>query len=174
MGGGGENDPPMSKDAEHRLHPGHEAPDFTAQVIGGEYGDSPQTVRLRDLRGQTVVLYFYPKDDTPGCTTQACDLRDKWERFHAAGARIFGVSVDSIESHRKFIAKQGLPFALISDADKSIVQAYDVWVEKSMYGKKYMGTERTTFVIRPDGTIKTVFRKVKPSEHTGVLADELF
>jgi thioredoxin-dependent peroxiredoxin len=163
----------MSKEPSHRLHPGHKAPDFTAEAIGGEYGDTPTTIRLSDFRGQPVVLYFYPKDDTPGCTTQACELRDKWHRFHECGAKIFGVSVDSIESHRKFIEKQELPFALLSDPEKTIVQAYDVWVEKSMYGKKYMGTERSTFVIRPDGTIKAVFRKVKPSEHAGVLADEL-
>jgi peroxiredoxin Q/BCP len=163
----------MKSEVPHRLHPGHEAPDFTAEVIGGEYGDTPTSIRLSDFRGQFVVLYFYPKDDTPGCTAQACELRDRWQNFHDCGAKIFGVSIDSIESHRKFIAKQALPFPLISDPDKSIVQAYDVWVEKSMYGKKYMGTERTTFVIRPDGTIKTVFRKVKPSEHADALADAL-
>lgn len=173
MGSSGKDDPAMKNDAPNRLHPGHEAPDFTAEAIGGEYGDTPTTVRLRDFRGQTVVLYFYPKDDTPGCTTQACELRDRWQRFQGSGSKIFGISIDSIESHRKFIAKQGLPFPLISDPEKSIVQAYDVWVEKSMYGKKYMGTERTTFVIRPDGMIKTVFRKVKPGEHVELLMDEL-
>lgn len=163
----------MSTEPTHLLHPGHEAPDFTAEVIGGEYGDTITTLTLSKLRGHTVVLYFYPKDDTPGCTTQACGLRDRWERFRDSGAKVFGVSIDSIESHRKFIAKQSLPFALISDPEKTIVQAYSVWVEKSMYGKKYMGTERTTFVIRPDGIIKSVFRKVKPAEHTDLLADIL-
>ena len=139
------------------------APDFTAPVIGGNYnaGDS---VHLASLKGQNVVLYFYPKDDTPGCTKQACALRDGWSQI-GEKARVFGVSVDSVKSHNKFITKHSLPFALIADEDKAIVNAYGVWVEKSLYGKTYMGTERTTFVIAPDGTVKAVLPKVKPDEH---------
>jgi peroxiredoxin Q/BCP len=163
----------MKNDVPHVLHPGHQAPDFTAEVIGGEYGETPTTISLQDFRGQKVVLYFYPKDDTPGCTKQACELRDRWTEMQSPGTKIFGISVDSVQSHLKFLHKHGLPFALISDPDKTIVQAYDVWVEKSMYGKKYMGTERSTFIINPDGIIKSVFRKVKPEEHADMLADEL-
>jgi peroxiredoxin Q/BCP len=163
----------MKKEVPHVLHPGHAAPDFTAEVVGGEYGETPATISLSDFRGHPVVLYFYPKDDTPGCTKQACELRDRWTEMSRSGAKIFGVSVDSIKSHLAFIRKQSLPFALIADPDKTIVQAYNVWVEKSMYGKKYMGTERSTFVIDPDGIIKSVFRKVKPEEHADKLADEL-
>ncbi len=155
------------------LSPGDEAPDFEAMALGGKYGDAGATVRLKDLRGSTVVLYFYPKDDTPGCTAQACAMRDKWEHLLRPGAEFFGVSVDSIESHRDFIAKYGLPFPLLSDTDKSLVTAYGVWVEKSMYGKKFMGTERTTFVIRPDGRIKSVFRRVVPADHAEILLQDL-
>lgn len=151
---------------------GDEAPDFSAPVIGGEYADE-KTIRLSDFRGQDVVLYFYPKDDTPGCTTQACGIRDKWKTLGETGAKVFGISTDSISSHRKFIEKFELPFPLISDEDKTIVQAYGVWVEKSMYGKKYLGTERSTFLIRPDGTIKGIFRKVVPGEHVDTLLEEL-
>ena len=163
----------MNNPVPHILHPGHEAPNFTADVIGGEYGDAPATISLSDYRGVPVVLYFYPKDDTPGCTTQACNIRDRWQKFLSQGAKIFGVSTDSIESHRKFIAKHNLPFALISDPEKHIVQAYNVWVEKTMAGKKFMGTERSTYVIRPDGMIKAVFRKVNPEDHAESLFDEL-
>ena len=109
-------------------------------------------------------MYFYPKDDTPGCTKQACALRDGWAQI-AKKAKVFGVSIDSVKSHDKFIKKHSLPFALIADEDHAIVEAYGVWVEKSMYGKTYMGTERTTFVIAPDGMIKAVLPKVKPDEH---------
>lgn len=111
-----------------------------------------------------MVLYFYPKDDTPGCTKQACGLRDGWNRITKT-ARVFGVSVDSIKSHEKFIRKHDLPFPILSDEDHALVEAYGVWVEKSLYGRKYMGTERTTFVIGPDGMIKAVLPKVKPDEH---------
>jgi peroxiredoxin Q/BCP len=155
------------------LIPGDTAPDFEATAIGGKYGLEGATVRLRDLRGTAVVLYFYPKDDTPGCTTQACEMRDRWSHLLRPDTEFFGVSVDPIESHRAFIEKYGLPFPLISDKEKSIVEAYGVWVEKSMYGRKFMGAERTTFVIRPDGRIKSVFRKVKPDEHAQILIDDL-
>ena len=139
------------------------APDFTATAVGGKYGTG-QLVRLKDLRGTPVVLYFYPKDDTPGCTAQACGLRDNWSQFEGR-AEIFGVSIDSAASHEKFIAKYDLPFPLLSDPEKKIVNDYGVWVEKSMYGKKYMGAERTTFVIDGRGRISAILRKVKPAEH---------
>jgi peroxiredoxin Q/BCP len=142
---------------------GDPAPDFAATAVGGKYGDG-KLVRLKDFRGSPVVLYFYPKDDTPGCTTQACGLRDAWPEFQKR-AEIFGVSTDSTASHQKFIAKYSLPFPLLADSEKTIVNAYGVWVEKSMYGKNYMGTERTTFVIDSDGRIATILRKVKPTEH---------
>jgi peroxiredoxin Q/BCP len=115
-----------------------------------------------------VVLYFYPKDDTPGCTTQACGIRDAWPEI-SDKAHVFGVSIDPVKSHEKFIQKFNLPFPLLSDPDQKIVQAYGVWVEKSMYGKTYMGTERSTFVIGTDGKITAVFRKVKPAEHVDLL-----
>jgi peroxiredoxin Q/BCP len=143
--------------------PGAKAPAFTAAVVGGDY-PTPSTLKLSELKGHTVVLYFYPKDDTPGCTKQACALRDGWSQI-AEKAKVFGVSIDSIKSHEKFIKKHALPFPIISDEDHQVVEAYGVWVEKSMYGKTYMGTERTTFVIGPDGKIKAVFPKVKPDEH---------
>lgn len=149
----------MSKD----LTPGTAAPKFKAAVAGGDYA-AGDTVSLADLKGSTVVLYFYPKDDTPGCTKQACALRDGWATI-SKKAKVFGVSIDSIKSHEKFIKKHSLPFPILSDEDKTIVEAYGVWVEKSMYGKTYMGTERTTFVIDPAGKIKAIFRKVKPDEH---------
>jgi peroxiredoxin Q/BCP len=141
---------------------GTKAPAFTALAVGGKYDG--KTVKLGDLKGHAVVLYFYPKDDTPGCTTQACGLRDAWRQL-AKKAEIFGVSIDSAKSHRKFIDKFALPFPLLVDEEKKIVEAYGVWVEKSMYGKKYMGTERSTFVIGADGKLKAVLRKVKPAEH---------
>jgi peroxiredoxin Q/BCP len=132
-------------------------------AVGGEFGDGKR-VALSDFLGRPVVLYFYPKDDTPGCTTQACGIRDGWEAIKER-AVVFGVSTDSASSHLKFIKKYGLPFALLADESKEIVSAYGVWVEKSMYGKKYMGTERTTFVIGANGTLLEVLRKVKPAEH---------
>jgi peroxiredoxin Q/BCP len=157
----------MSKD----LQPGDKAPDFTATAVGGKYGDG-EVVKLKDLRGRRVVLYFYPKDDTPGCTTQACGLRDSWSAFEGQAA-VFGVSVDSEKSHAKFSAKYQLPFPLLADPEKKIVNDYGVWVEKSMYGRKYMGAERTTFVIDADGRVVTILRKVKPAEHTDQLTEAL-
>ena len=153
----------MSKELEI----GDPAPGFETIAVGGEYGDG-KTVRLADFKGRTVVLYFYPKDDTPGCTTQACGLRDVWKDF-AGKAAVLGVSIDSAKSHRKFIDKHALPFPLLNDADRKMVNEYGVWVEKSMYGRAYMGTERSTFVIAPDGRIKAIFRKVKPAAHAELL-----
>jgi peroxiredoxin Q/BCP len=143
--------------------PGTQAPDFNAPVTGGGYAGGA-TAKLSDLRDKPVVLYFYPKDDTPGCTVQACGIRDSWAALQKK-AHVFGVSIDSIKKHDKFIAKHELPFPLISDEEQKIVEAYGVWVEKSMYGKKYMGTERSTFVVGKDGVIKAVLEKVSPKEH---------
>lgn len=145
------------------LKVGDAAPDFTAKAVGGKYG-AGKLVRLKDFRGAPLVLYFYPKDDTPGCTAQACGLRDSWSEFEGQ-AEIFGVSIDSVTSHEKFIAKYNLPFPLLSDPEKKIVSDYGVWVEKSMYGKKYMGAERTTFMIDGAGRISAILHKVKPAEH---------
>ena len=150
---------------------GDKAPSFTASAIGGYYKE-PTIISLADFRGQSVVLYFYPKDDTPGCTKQACALRDGWQEI-SAKAVVLGVSIDPIKSHQKFLKKHSLPFALISDEDQALVQAYGVWVEKSMDGKTYMGTERTTFVIDPQGKIKAVFPKVKPDDHLALVLEEL-
>ncbi len=159
------------KTENSQLTVGDAAPNFTASAVGGKYG-AGQVVSLRDFRGQSVVLYFYPKDDTPGCTAQACGLRDSWSQFEGR-AEIFGVSIDSSKSHEKFIAKYQLPFPLLSDPEKEIVNAYGVWVEKRMYGKKYMGAERTTFVIDEAGRIATVLRQVKPAEHVEQLRQAL-
>lgn len=142
---------------------GEKAPSFTVAAIGGAYKE-PTIVSLADFAGKTLVLYFYPKDDTPGCTKQACALRDGWQDI-SDKAVVFGVSIDPMKSHEKFLKKHTLPFALLSDEDHALVESYGVWVEKSMYGKSYMGTERTTFVIGPDGRIKAVIPKVKPEEH---------
>jgi peroxiredoxin Q/BCP len=142
-----------------RLVPGSPAPDFRLDA------DDGSTVALGDLRGQRVVLYFYPKDDTSGCTTQACGFRDHAADFDASGARVIGVSPDSLASHVKFRDKHGLPFTLLSDPDHTAAEAYGVWVEKSMYGRKYMGIERSTFVIGPDGALEDVLYKVKPAGH---------
>lgn len=142
---------------------GSNAPSFTADAIGGEY-TTTTSIDLDSLRGHTVVLYFYPKDDTPGCTQQACALRDGWATI-SNKVKLFGISINSIASHSKFISKYQLPFPILSDEDHRIAEAYGVWVEKRMYGRAYMGTERTTFIIAPDGTIKAILPKVKPSEH---------
>jgi len=155
----------------NELKVGDKAPGFDAVAVGGEYGDV-KSVALRDFQGSPVVLYFYPKDDTPGCTAQACSLRDSWSGVRNQ-AKIFGVSIDSAASHRKFIDKYNLPFPILSDSDKKIVNSYGVWVEKSMYGKKYMGTERSTFVIDRRGRIAAIFRKVKPEEHVDLVRDAL-
>jgi peroxiredoxin Q/BCP len=136
------------------------APDFELT------SDDGSTVRLSALKGTPVVLYFYPKDDTPGCTTQACGIRDAWGDFERSGAVVLGVSPDSEASHVEFKKKYDLPFTLLADPDHATADDYGVWVEKSMYGKKYMGVERSTFVIAADGTVAKVMRKVKPAEHS--------
>ncbi|HAJ35511.1 MAG TPA: thioredoxin-dependent thiol peroxidase [Chloroflexi bacterium] len=134
------------------------APEFTAVTESGE------TVSLRDYRGKRVVLYFYPKDDTPGCTTQACGFRDNYPVIEEKNAVVLGVSPDSAKSHQKFKTKFNLPFTLLVDEDHAIAEAYGVWVEKSMYGKKYMGIERSHFVIDEEGRIVEAKVKVKPEE----------
>ncbi len=138
---------------------GETAPDFTLPDQEGN------DVTLSQLRGKTVVLSFYPKADTPGCTTQACGVRDHQTDYADADAVVLGVSPDPPKKIVKFDEKYGLGFPLLADEDHSVAEAYGVWVEKSMYGRKYMGMERSTFVIGPDGRIKNVFRKVKPAEH---------
>lgn len=143
------------------------APDFTAPVVGGSYKDG-DTVTLSELKQQAVVLYFYPKDDTPGCTKQACGLRDGWKSI-AKKALVFGVSTDPVKSHAKFIKKHELPFPLIADEDQKIVNAYGVWVEKSMYGKTYMGIERSTVLIDAAGRVARIWPKVSVKGH----ADEV-
>ena len=135
------------------------APDFTLPTDDG----SPLT--LKSLRGRPVVLYFYPKDDTSSCTIEACEFRDAFPNFDRANAVILGVSPDPIKSHVKFKTKYNLPFTLLSDTDKKVVTRYDVWKEKSMYGRKYMGVIRTTFVIDAEGKIRTIFANVKSAGH---------
>jgi peroxiredoxin Q/BCP len=141
------------------IQPGDQAPDFT---LPDQHG---RPVSLANLRGRTVVVYFYPKADTPGCTTQACGVRDHRLDYERANVAVLGVSPDAVEPIAKFDEKYDLGFPLLSDADHSVAEAYGVWVEKSMYGRTYMGNERTTFVIGPDGRITEVLRKVKPAEH---------
>lgn len=139
---------------------GAPAPAFTAPDQSGKI------VSLSDFAGKTLVLYFYPKDDTPGCTTEACSFRDEHNAFTKKGSVVLGVSPDDAKSHTKFIEKFSLPFPLLSDVDHKIAEAYGVWVEKSMYGRTYMGVERSTFVIDPKGKLSAIYRKVKPAEHT--------
>ncbi|HRI03445.1 MAG TPA: thioredoxin-dependent thiol peroxidase [Pyrinomonadaceae bacterium] len=145
------------------LKEGDKAPDFNAKDQDGN------DVKLADLKGQRVVLYFYPKDDTPGCTKEACSFRDADDVYKSKGIRVLGVSTDNEKSHQKFISKFQLPFDLLADTDKQIVEAYGVWGEKSMYGRKYMGTFRKTFLIDGDGKIVKIFDKVDVSAH----ADEV-
>jgi peroxiredoxin Q/BCP len=130
-------------------------------------------VTLSSLRGRSVVLYFYPRDDTPGCTAQACGIRDAWSDFERAGAVVLGVSPDGEESHARFRDKHRLPFTLLADPEHTVAEAYGVWVEKTLYGAKRMGVERSTFVIAPDGTLSHVFRKVKPEEHAAQVLEAL-
>ena len=138
---------------------GRPAPDFTLT------SDSGEAVTLSSFRGAPVVLYFYPRDDTPGCTAQACGIRDVWGEFQRTGAVVLGVSPDSPAKHVKFKERYRLPFTLLSDEAHEVAETYGTWVEKSMYGKTYMGMERSTFVIGADGNVTKVMRKVKPAEH---------
>jgi peroxiredoxin Q/BCP len=149
----------MANEPNLRLKEGDQAPLFTAPTNQGG------TVSLADLKGKSVVLYFYPKDDTPGCTKEACAFRDHFAALTKKGAVVLGISTDSPKSHDKFAGKFKLPFTLVSDEDKRIVQAYGVWGEKTFMGRKYLGTHRVTFLIAPDGRIKNIWPKVKPEEH---------
>ncbi|MCW5879589.1 MAG: thioredoxin-dependent thiol peroxidase [Anaerolineae bacterium] len=141
------------------LQPGDTAPDFEAMT------DEDKPLKLSDLRGQNVILYFYPRADTPGCTKEACSFRDNFPRFSTENAVVLGVSTDTVKAQSKFKQKYQLPFTLLADTDKDIHEKYGTWVEKSMYGKKYMGTARSTFIIGPDGKIRKVFENVKPEQH---------
>jgi thioredoxin-dependent peroxiredoxin len=145
------------------IREGEEAPDFTLGSDGGDY------ITLSSLRGRPVVLYFYPRDDTPGCTTQACAIRDAYDAFERAGAVVLGVSPDDERSHVKFKRKYGLPFTLLADPDHVVAEKYGVWGEKSYMGRKYRGVSRSTFVIDEAGVVKKFFPKVKPATH----ADEV-
>jgi thioredoxin-dependent peroxiredoxin len=149
----------MAKAIELKLKEGDVAPKFTVATSGGG------KISLADYIGKNVILYFYPKDDTPGCTKEACAFRDYFGDFKKAGAVVFGVSPDSVKSHDKFLEKFKLPFTLLADEDKKIVEAYGVWGEKSFMGRKYLGVYRVTFLIGPDGKIKKIWPEVKPEEH---------
>ena len=149
----------MAKTLELQLKVGDPAPAFAAADQSG------QTISLAGLKGKPVVLYFYPKDDTPGCTKEACAFRDEHAVFGKKGVVVLGVSTDPVAAHRKFADKFNLPFSLLADEDKRIVTAYGVWGEKSFLGREYMGTHRVTFLIGPDGRIAAIWPKVKPEEH---------
>jgi peroxiredoxin Q/BCP len=135
--------------------------------------DSGEKFSLADLKGKNVVLYFYPKSDTPGCTTEACEFRDEFPKFDKLDAEIVGISPDPVAAQAKFKTKYKLPFTILADVDHAAAEAYGVWVEKSMYGKKYMGVERSTFIIGKDGKISKIFRKVKPAGHAAEVRDVL-
>jgi peroxiredoxin Q/BCP len=149
----------MAKAIELKLKEGDPAPNFSAVTTGGG------KISLADYKGKNVILYFYPKDDTPGCTKEACAFRDYFADFKKQGAEVLGVSPDSVKSHDKFAEKFKLPFTLLSDEDKKIVEAYGVWGEKTFMGRKYLGVYRVTFLIGPDGRIKKIWPAVKPEEH---------
>jgi peroxiredoxin Q/BCP len=147
------------------LKAGDQAPEFEAKIENGS------TIKLSDYKGKKVILYFYPKDSTPGCTAQACNLRDNYDAFISKGYVIFGVSQDSEKSHQRFIEKQSLPFSLISDEDHTVHNLYGTWDLKKFMGREYMGTLRTTFVIDENGIIEEVITKVKTKEHTAQIMD---
>ncbi|MRX45863.1 thioredoxin-dependent thiol peroxidase [Pedobacter puniceum] len=149
------------------LKQGDKAPEFTSKDQHGN------TISLSDFRGKKVVLYFYPKDNTPGCTAEACDFRDNYQSLKAKGFEILGVSTDDEKSHKKFVDKFELPFTLLADTEKDIVEKYGVWVEKSMYGKKYMGTDRKTFVIDENGLIQTIISKVDTKNASAQLLEAI-
>jgi thioredoxin-dependent peroxiredoxin len=149
------------------LEPGDKAPAFTLPDQHGE------KVRLSDFKGETVVLYFYPRADTPGCTTQACGVRDRGDDYKAAGARVIGISPDEVGAIDKFAGKYDLDFTLLADADHAVAEKYGTWVEKSMYGKRYMGVQRATFIVSPDGKVARVFPKVQPKQHDDLVLKAL-
>ena len=150
-----------------KLKEGDVAPNFSATTSGGG------KISLAELKGKNVILYFYPKDDTSGCTKEACAFRDGFAEFKKRGAVILGVSPDSVKSHDKFVKKFSLPFTLVSDEDKKIVEAYGVWGMKIFWGRKYLGTHRVTFLIGPDGRIKKIWPDVKPEEHADEVLEAL-
>jgi thioredoxin-dependent peroxiredoxin len=149
------------------LEVGDKAPSFKLKNQNGE------TISLTDLKGKSIVLYFYPKDDTSGCTKESCNFRDEFPKFEKMKAEIIGISADSVESHKKFAEKYKLPFNLLSDEKKEVIEKYGVWQEKSMYGKKYMGIVRTTFIIDASGKISKIFPKVKVDEHNKEVMEAL-
>ncbi len=149
------------------LNVGDKAPSFKLK------NQDAKVISLADLKGKPIVLYFYPKDDTSGCTKEACNFRDEFPKFGKMKAEIIGVSADSVESHKKFAEKYKLPFNLLSDEKKEVVEKYGVWQEKSMYGKKYMGIVRTTFIIDGQGKIRKIFEKVKVDEHNQEVMEAL-
>ncbi|HTQ50691.1 MAG TPA: thioredoxin-dependent thiol peroxidase [Candidatus Acidoferrales bacterium] len=149
----------MVKEVQLKLKEGDAAPEFSAATNGGG------RLALADLKGKNIILYFYPRDDTPGCTREACAFRDHFGEFKKRGAVVLGVSTDPVKSHDKFVQNFKLPFTLLADEDKHIVTAYGVWGEKSFMGRKYLGTHRVTFLIGPDGRIRKIWPAVKPDEH---------
>ena len=149
-----------------KLTPGDQAPDF--EVLN----EAGNTIKLSDYRGKKVVLFFYPRDNTPTCTKEACNLRDNYQQLQSQGYEIFGISSDTEKSHQKFIDKYELPYSLLADTDKKVHEAYGTWVEKSLYGRKYMGTARTTFVIDENGVIENIIQKVKATTHTDQILGE--
>lgn len=152
---------------EHMLQPGTKAPEFTLPDQNGN------PVSLSDFRGQKVVLYFYPKDNTSGCTTQACSYRDQYPEFVKKNVKVIGISKDTVRSHANFEKKYELPFTLLADPDRQVLQAYDVLKEKTMYGKKVMGTIRTTYLIDENGQIEKAYEKVKPEQDSKILLEQL-
>jgi len=150
-----------------RLNAGDPAPDFTMAA------DDGSIMSTDDLAGSRYALYFYPKDDTPGCTTQACELRDNWSRVSDIGVEVFGVSPDSVKRHAKFREKHALPYRLLSDEGHRVAEAFGVWVKKKFAGREYMGTERSTFVVGPDRRIEHVLAQVKPADHVDQLVEAL-
>ena len=150
------------------IEQGRPAPDFELKSDAGE------TVRLSDFRGRPVVLYFYPKDDTPGCTTEACEFRDAYDVFRERGAEVLGVSPDDVASHEKFKTKYGLPFTLLADPDHKVAEQYGVWTERKRYGKKYMGINRSTFIIDPEGNVAQAMMGIKPAGHASAVLESLY
>ncbi|MFZ2523479.1 MAG: thioredoxin-dependent thiol peroxidase [Minisyncoccia bacterium] len=150
-----------------KLNEGARAPDFIAKDGEGKKH------RLSDYKGQWILLYFYPKDDTPGCTKEACSIRDAWPDFKKLKVQVFGVSIQDEKSHKKFVEKYDLPFMLLADPDKEIVGKYGVWGEKSLYGRKYMGTSRQSFLIDPKGKIAKIYEKVNPVGHAEEVLEDL-
>ncbi len=157
----------MAKTPELKLKEGDIAPEFNTPTSGGG------RLSLTELKGKNVILYFYPKDDTPGCTKEACAFRDHFAQFKKRGAVVLGVSTDLVKSHDKFVEKFKLPFTLLADEEKKIVEAYGVWGQKSFMGRKYMGTHRVTFLIGPDGRIKKIWPTVKPEDHAQEVLEAL-